>query len=132
LDRISGAACRLPWSGVWIKGDRELNITQQSLGSLGSCRSKNNDQYLLSSSTDRGDCFRCLIVFPVHENVLQYKTTLQNHAAYQKKEHENLIKACNGNHLSQDFLMKPGQRANGAHLAGGRLFIRGANGYLSA
>ncbi|ETN71569.1 hypothetical protein NECAME_14167 [Necator americanus] len=47
----SGAACRLPWSGVWIKGDRELNITQHSLGSLGSCRSKNNDQYLLSSST---------------------------------------------------------------------------------
>ncbi|KAK6732962.1 hypothetical protein RB195_017004 [Necator americanus] len=70
-----GAACRLPWSGVWIKGDRELNITQHSLGSLGSCRSKNNDQYLLSSSTDRGECFRCLIVFPVHENVLQYKTT---------------------------------------------------------
>ncbi|EPB80612.1 hypothetical protein ANCCEY_00326 [Ancylostoma ceylanicum] len=49
--RTNRAACRLPWSGVWIKGDRELNITQQSLGSLGSCRSKNNDQYLLSSST---------------------------------------------------------------------------------
>ncbi|VDM78207.1 unnamed protein product [Strongylus vulgaris] len=70
---LESAACRLPWSGVWIKGDREFNITQESLGSLGSCRSKNNDQYLLSSSTDRGDCFRCLIVFPVHENVLQYK-----------------------------------------------------------
>ncbi|KAK6028536.1 hypothetical protein OSTOST_05416, partial [Ostertagia ostertagi] len=57
------------------QADREFNITQHSLGPLGSCRSKNNDQYLLSSTTDRGDCFRCLIVFPVHENVLQYKST---------------------------------------------------------
>uniref|UniRef100_A0A7I4Y299 CUB domain-containing protein n=1 Tax=Haemonchus contortus TaxID=6289 RepID=A0A7I4Y299_HAECO len=72
---VEGAACTLPWPGVWIKADREFNITQHSLGPLGSCRSKNNDQYLLSSNTERGECFRCLIVFPVHENVLQYKTT---------------------------------------------------------
>ncbi|WKX93235.1 hypothetical protein Q1695_010911 [Nippostrongylus brasiliensis] len=75
LARGSAASCLLPWPGVWIKGDRELNITQHQLGPLGSCRSKNNDQYLLSSATDRGDCFRCLIVFPVHANVLQYKST---------------------------------------------------------
>ncbi|WKX93234.1 hypothetical protein Q1695_010911 [Nippostrongylus brasiliensis] len=75
ISQVEAASCLLPWPGVWIKGDRELNITQHQLGPLGSCRSKNNDQYLLSSATDRGDCFRCLIVFPVHANVLQYKST---------------------------------------------------------
>lgn len=70
-----GSRCRLPWTGVWLENGSELNITHNSIGNLGNCVHKSRDLYLLTSDTSRGPCYRCLITFPVHENVLHYKTT---------------------------------------------------------
>ncbi|KJH49477.1 hypothetical protein DICVIV_04414 [Dictyocaulus viviparus] len=46
-----GITCTLPWIGVWIRSEWDFNITRHSFGPLGSCRSKENDQYLLGSVT---------------------------------------------------------------------------------
>ncbi|CAD6198230.1 unnamed protein product [Caenorhabditis auriculariae] len=75
LHSLVESRCHLPWTGVWLQNGVELNITHNSIGNLGNCVQKGRDLYLLTSETSRGPCYRCLITFPVHENILHYKST---------------------------------------------------------
>ncbi|CAB3405347.1 unnamed protein product [Caenorhabditis bovis] len=75
LSGCRASRCRLPWTGAWLENGSELNITHNSIGNLGNCVHRSQDLYLLTSETTKGSCYRCLITFPVHENVLHYKTT---------------------------------------------------------
>ncbi|CAI5442150.1 unnamed protein product [Caenorhabditis angaria] len=74
----ASSRCRLPWIGTWLENGIEVNITHNSIGNLGNCVRKSRDLFLLTSDTNRGSCYRCLITFPVHENVLHYKVTQCN------------------------------------------------------
>lgn len=75
LAAVRASKCKLYWNGVWQENNQEFNITYNSFGTLGTCIHKSRDLYLLSSETSRGTCYRCIITFPVHENVLHYKKT---------------------------------------------------------
>ncbi|CAI4231744.1 unnamed protein product [Auanema sp. JU1783] len=67
--------CNFGWIDTWLENERIVNITHNTFGIYGECYERLHDEYLLKSETNRGDCNRCLIAFPVHENVLQYKIT---------------------------------------------------------
>ncbi|CAJ0585844.1 unnamed protein product, partial [Mesorhabditis spiculigera] len=72
----SSTPCHIPFKGLWWQGERQVLISDHHWGNYGECLNKNNDHhFLLKSNISRTLCFRCVIAFPVHENVVQFKAT---------------------------------------------------------
>eukprot|EP00095_Tigriopus_kingsejongensis_P009313 maker-scaffold320_size207635-snap-gene-1.16 protein:Tk09313 transcript:maker-scaffold320_size207635-snap-gene-1.16-mRNA-1 annotation:"PREDICTED: uncharacterized protein LOC100870258" len=72
--------CRLPqtWSGRWfhLGFSSPLKITEREIENKGACFQQNviKNMYLMQESPTVGrTCFRCMMIFEKHFNVLQYK-----------------------------------------------------------
>ncbi|KAK0393491.1 hypothetical protein QR680_000238 [Steinernema hermaphroditum] len=75
----SSEQCDLAWSGKWHVHDRAhaVLINGTYVETLGSCVAANaqRNEYIFSLKTSSGECTRCAIFFPMHENILRYKST---------------------------------------------------------
>ncbi|TMS33543.1 hypothetical protein L596_001273 [Steinernema carpocapsae] len=71
--------CNLAWSGKWHVHDRAhpVLINETFVETLGNCVTGNekNNKFIFSLKTQSGECTRCAVFFPMHENILRYKST---------------------------------------------------------
>uniref|UniRef100_A0A1I7ZBI1 Ig-like domain-containing protein n=1 Tax=Steinernema glaseri TaxID=37863 RepID=A0A1I7ZBI1_9BILA len=71
--------CDLSWLGKWHVHDRAhpVHINGSFVETLGSCVASNaeRNEYIFSLKTSSGECTRCAIFFPMHDNILRYKST---------------------------------------------------------
>lgn len=69
--------CHLKWNGVYhVSGSvNPLRFNKTWMDSLGRCvaSSQNNQNYIFRFDLSGGACYRCVAIFDVHSNILQYK-----------------------------------------------------------
>ncbi|XP_064605264.1 uncharacterized protein LOC135470328 isoform X2 [Liolophura sinensis] len=76
---VMGSGCSFPpeWQGDWYQNALgDVRITTNEISSLGTCVQNVDSKYLVKSSSghyDDQDCYRCLVVTPQHENIIEYK-----------------------------------------------------------
>ncbi|XP_064477625.1 uncharacterized protein LOC135391321 isoform X2 [Ornithodoros turicata] len=72
-----GSACHFKsrWHGTWFqKGAQPAVVIDRSqFASKGNCIDADGDMFLLEDSRER--CFRCVVIYEKHINVLQYRET---------------------------------------------------------
>ncbi|BET02301.1 Hypothetical protein NTJ_15118 [Nesidiocoris tenuis] len=75
--RHSESICLFPerWQGTWFQSGVRLPITilLNRFSTKGRCIASKEDKFLIAN--ENGNCFRCVSIHEVHENVLQYKET---------------------------------------------------------
>ncbi|XP_046400399.1 uncharacterized protein LOC124166762 [Ischnura elegans] len=69
--------CRFPskWEGTWFQSGvrTPIVISEDRLSTKGRCIASDGDKFLVVD--DKGACFRCVVIYEKHSNVLQYKET---------------------------------------------------------
>lgn len=67
-------ACTFPkdWQGAWYQNVfGELTISETEISRKGVCTANVGNKYVVYSREQ--ECYRCLVIFPWHQNVIQYK-----------------------------------------------------------
>nr|XP_022316010.1 uncharacterized protein LOC111119802 [Crassostrea virginica] len=104
-----GCGCTFPreWQGTWYQNVfGELTITDTEISRKGACVENKENKYLVLNREQ--ECYRCLVLNPWHQNVIQYKESY----CQREKSLEVACRSINGDYPLHTIVKVPGSPVN--------------------